>query len=147
MAMKMVKQHMTAAESYSETPAATPDRALDVGCAVGGMTFALAEHFKQAVGVDTSVAFVRTAESLKEQDLEYRCKTEGEASTSRVAPWNLDESVRKRCCFHHLPSDAGRALVPASLPPDVLGEGFDLVLGCNLLCRLESPRAWLEALP
>ena len=30
MAMKMVKQHMKAAESYRATPAATPDRALDV---------------------------------------------------------------------------------------------------------------------
>ncbi len=147
MAMKMVKQHMKAAESYRETPTATPDRALDVGCAVGGMTFALATHFKEVVGVDTSVSFVRTAENLLQQDLEYPCKTEGDAATYRVAPWNLDESVRERCRFHHIEPDAGRLLVPSDLPADLLGEGFDLVLGCNLLCRLESPRTWLEALP
>lgn len=147
IAMKMVKRHMEAAESYSETPAATLDRALDVGCAVGGMTFALAEHFNQAIGVDTSASFIRAAADMQDRQIEYSCKTEGSATTTRVAPRNLDDSVRKRCQFCHLKPEAGVPLAPSCLPADLLGEGFDLVLGCNLLCRLESPRTWLQTLP
>ena len=41
------------------------DRALDVGCAVGGATFQLSKYFKEAVGVDFSHAFVNTSNVLK----------------------------------------------------------------------------------
>jgi len=40
-------------------------RALDVGCAVGGATFALARHFSAAHGIDFSAAFVAAANRLK----------------------------------------------------------------------------------
>jgi SAM-dependent methyltransferase len=131
----------------SESSATPTGRALDVGCAVGGMSFALAEHFKEVVGVDTSAAFVRTAQELKTQDREYRFKTEGSAATLRVASCNeLETEVRRRCCFHRLDTEQGSAL-PSALPVDLLGDGFDLILGCNLLCRLGQPTDWLKSLP
>jgi trans-aconitate methyltransferase len=40
-------------------------RALDVGCAVGGATFALARHFSAAHGIDYSAAFVAAAKRLQ----------------------------------------------------------------------------------
>ena len=41
------------------------EHALDVGCAVGGSTFALSSRFQHVVGVDTSHAFIHAACSLQ----------------------------------------------------------------------------------
>ena len=41
------------------------EHALDVGCAVGGSTFALSSRFQHVVGVDTSNAFIQAACSLQ----------------------------------------------------------------------------------
>ena len=40
-------------------------RALDIGCAVGGSSFALATQFEEVVGVDFSHAFIDTANAMK----------------------------------------------------------------------------------
>lgn len=39
--------------------------ALDVGCAVGASTFALARHFENVVGIDFSASFIKAAEALR----------------------------------------------------------------------------------
>ena len=42
-----------------------PGRVLDIGCAVGGLSFALSEHFDEVVGIDFSQHFVDAANEMK----------------------------------------------------------------------------------
>ena len=39
-----------------------PVTALDLGCAVGGSSFALARAFQQVIGVDSSAHFIKSAQ-------------------------------------------------------------------------------------
>eukprot|EP00439_Symbiodinium_sp_Y106_P084043 s679_g24.t2 len=78
------------------------EHALDVGCAVGGNTFALSSRFQHVVGVDTSHAFIQAACSLQR---------------TKSLPYMLPGRSR-----------------------------FDLILACNVLCRLRTPRSWLSSL-
>ncbi|NEN94323.1 MAG: 5-histidylcysteine sulfoxide synthase [Moorea sp. SIO3I7] len=112
------------------------DRALDVGCSVGGSTFELARGFESVLGIDLSVTFIEAAQTLRREGrLVYRRRDEGEnTSEAEVClPENLD---RSRVTFRR--ADA------CALPPELVG--FDVVLGANLICRLPSPRAFLSRL-
>ncbi|CAE7890753.1 unnamed protein product [Symbiodinium microadriaticum] len=108
------------------------EHALDVGCAVGGSTFALSSRFQHVVGVDTSHAFIHAACSLQRSgSLPYMLPGRGESWASIPGT-----SEPARCSF---------ACV------DVMdfmhsGSRFDLILACNVLCRLRTPRAWLSSL-
>ncbi|WP_202220738.1 putative 4-mercaptohistidine N1-methyltransferase [Okeania sp. KiyG1] len=111
-------------------------QALDVGCAVGGSTFALAREFQSVLGIDLSATFIEAAETLRrEGQLTYRRREEGENTSVAEAqlPAGLD---RGRVTFRR--ADA------CALPPELVG--FDAVLAANLLCRLASPRAFLGRL-
>lgn len=111
---------------------APKERALDIGCAVGGASFRLAESFQSVIGVDLSERFINTARELKENKSAcYTCKVEGEIFESRravIAPeWASRVEFRQ--------ADA------CSLPSEYLD--FDAVLIANVLCRLSSPSACL----
>ncbi len=109
-------------------------RALDVGCSVGGMSFQLARHFDEVVGVDFSHAFVDAAESMRGAGAaEYTATIEAEITEVREAavPEDVD---RGRLSFEQ--GDA------CALRGDI-GQ-FDAVLAANLLCRLPQPRAFLQ---
>lgn len=111
-------------------------RALDVGCAVGGLSFELARTYGEVLGVDLSASFVRAAERLREDGrLTYRRHDEGElgAPCEAVVDPTID---RRRARFRR--ADA------CALPPEL--HGFDAVVLANLLCRLPSPRAVLGRL-
>ena len=110
------------------------DRALDIGCAVGGACFELARTFSDVVGIDLSQSFIDTATELKQTGKwEYVCKDEGERKSSHTI--QLDLAIdRSRAQF--LVGDA------CALPAD-LGQ-FDVVLMANLLCRLPDPTACLQ---
>jgi len=98
---------------------------LDVGCAVGGASFAASRlGFDEVLGVDFSQRFVDAATSL--------------AAGSHVGRVSLPEP-RPDCRFLR-----GDATDPAFLTS--LGT-FDAVLAANLLCRLPDPREFLRALP
>lgn len=111
-------------------------RALDIGCAVGGASFELARAYREVLGVDLSRAFLDAAERLKRDgELPHRCRDEGELAhtvSARVAA----EIERERVSFRQ--ADA------CSLPAELTD--FDGVLIANLLCRLPSPRALLGRL-
>lgn len=108
------------------------NRALDVGCAVGGATFTLAEKFQEVIGVDLSEQFIRTARELQEKSqLAYKVKVEGDIYEDHVA--RVSREAAQRSTFRQ--ADA------CSLPPEYLN--FDAVLLANLLCRLPSPGACL----
>merc|ERR1711871_627009 len=110
-------------------------RALDVGCAVGGMSFELARHFDEVVGIDTFQSFVMKARKIKQKgscSISYLM----EGNIKEVREVSLDPSIdRSRCTFQ-----TGDA---CALRPDI--GSFDAVLPSNLLCRLPEPHAFLQS--
>jgi putative 4-mercaptohistidine N1-methyltranferase len=110
-------------------------RALDIGCAVGGSSFALASAFEKVVGVDLSKQFIDTAQSLKENlKFPYQVKIEGDIYEEALA--SAEPGAADRVEFRQ--ADA------CSLPAEFID--FDAVLIANLLCRLPSPGACLGRL-
>lgn len=112
-------------------------RALDLGCAVGRSSFELACHCREVVGIDYSRAFIAAAERLRAAGvLHYTMPEEGRRGRECEARVPVD-SARSRVSF-----EVGDA---QNLRPD-LGS-FDVVIACNLICRLSRPMALLERLP
>ncbi|WOO39988.1 putative 4-mercaptohistidine N1-methyltransferase [Rubellicoccus peritrichatus] len=112
-------------------------RALDVGCSVGRSTFELAKHCKEVIGIDFSQSFIEAAQILGAKGfLDYGRKYEGQISLRSVAavPEVID---RSRASFE---------VGDAQYLRDDLGQ-FDLVLACNLICRLPDPMLFLRRLP
>jgi 5-histidylcysteine sulfoxide synthase/putative 4-mercaptohistidine N1-methyltranferase len=110
-------------------------RILDIGCAVGGSTFALAEQSGAAtLGVDLSGSFIRTALELKNNgSLRYKQSEEGDIASWREA--RVESQIARE------KSDFRRADACA-LPPDFVD--YDAVLMANLLCRVPSPMSVLQ---
>jgi len=105
----------------------TRARALDLGCAVGASSFALAETFDEVIGIDFSSTFIQAATPL-----------------AREGEFRTPERV-----YH--PSSEPRKCVPVFQTGDACaldpGLGtFDAVLMANLLCRLPDPAACLSGL-
>lgn len=113
-----------------------PKRALDVGCAVGGSSFALAGHCEKVVGIDYSAQFIAAADALRAgKALSIDYKIEGDRrETLKILP--PEQDLRQRVRF-----ERGDAM---NLKPD-LGS-FDLVIAINLICRLSHPSRFLERL-
>lgn len=111
--------------------------ALDVGCAVGRSSFELARYCEAVIGIDFSNAFVNAGTALvHEGQLAYERLEQGCVSTPCKA--TIDPSIdRSRVHFEH-----GDAQVLRS----DLGV-FDVVLACNLICRLPEPIRFLQRLP
>eukprot|EP00597_Dinobryon_sp_UTEXLB2267_P008399 CAMPEP_0170096326 /NCGR_PEP_ID=MMETSP0019_2-20121128/28511_1 /TAXON_ID=98059 /ORGANISM="Dinobryon sp., Strain UTEXLB2267" /LENGTH=265 /DNA_ID=CAMNT_0010318279 /DNA_START=69 /DNA_END=866 /DNA_ORIENTATION=+ len=113
------------------------NRALDVGCAVGGTSFQLAKYFKEVVGIDFSKHFVDAAVAMKESSsMDIDILKQGQIfQKSKV---HVDSSIdRSKVTF--LQGDA------CNLEPS-LGQ-FNAVIASNLLCRLPSPRKFLLDIP
>jgi putative 4-mercaptohistidine N1-methyltranferase len=112
-------------------------RALDIGCAVGRSSFELSRHANEVLGIDFSRAFIDAADRLRAgQALDGEIPIEG---TRKLA---FTASVPEGTVPERVSFEVGDA---TALRPD-LG-AFDLVLAANLLCRLPSPRAFLDRLP
>lgn len=108
-------------------------KALDIGCAVGGASFKLAERFDEVTGVDLSERFIDAAKELKlKKALDYNYKIE--ANIYGKATAKINDDVAARANFRQ--ADA------CALPAEYLD--FDVVLMANLLCRLPSPSACLS---
>jgi len=112
-------------------------RALDLGCSVGRSSFELARHCREVIGIDYSQAFIDAANRLV---LEGRHSTtrldEGSATTQLMV--EVDAAIdRSRVSFEQ--GDA------QSIREDI-GQ-FDLVIACNLICRLPEPMRLLRRLP
>ena len=104
-------------------------RALDLGCAVGRSTFELARHYQEVIGIDYSHIFINAANSLK-RDGSCMASRQDEGSITTNLEIQVDTSIdRTRVSF-----EQGDAL---SIRDDI-GQ-FDLVLACNLICRLKEP--------
>ena len=104
-------------------------RALDLGCAVGRSTFELARDYQEVIGIDYSHIFIKAANSLK-HDGSCMASRQDEGSVTTNLELQVDTSIdRTRVSF-----EQGDAL---SIRDDI-GQ-FDLVLACNLICRLKEP--------
>jgi 5-histidylcysteine sulfoxide synthase/putative 4-mercaptohistidine N1-methyltranferase len=123
-------------EKLAKEHGCTFDRAIDVGCAVGGATFALSNTFEQVIGIDISAQFIDTAQAIQSGlQVPYSMVIEGNIKSSEHAQ-RPATSRPERITFRR--GDA------CSLPAEYAG--FDAVLAANLLCRLPSPRAFLGRL-
>ena len=114
------------------------EKALDLGCSVGRSSFELTKHFDSVLGIDYSQAFIDSANELK-QNKSTSFKIQDEGNLYRDVKVNLpgDVSAEK---VSFLKGDA------QALKKILKEEHYDndLVLACNLLCRLPEPVAFLE---
>lgn len=112
-------------------------RALDLGCSVGGSAFELTKHFEEVVGIDFSQHFVDAGNTMKRDgQMDYEVMEQGSIFSKRMAA--LPEGVHpSKVTFEQ--GDA------TNLSRD-LGT-FDHILASNLMCRLPSPRKFLDAVP
>jgi putative 4-mercaptohistidine N1-methyltranferase len=112
-------------------------RALDLGCAVGRSTFELARFCPEVVGIDFSQAFVDAAERLRRDGVHPATRSdEGESTTALTVA--VDPAV-----------DRSRVRFEQGDAQDLRGDlgTFDVVLACNLICRLPDPMKLLRRLP
>jgi len=120
--------------ALNDKTAGRRSRALDIGCAVGGSAFELARYFDEVVGVDFSQHFIDAANEMKVNGTKsYEMMKQGQIFFTRTAsvPTGVD---RTRIQFQQ--GDACNMNTS-------LGK-FDVVLASNLLCRLPSPRKFVD---
>ncbi|MGJ8637975.1 MAG: putative 4-mercaptohistidine N1-methyltransferase [Opitutaceae bacterium] len=111
-------------------------RALDLGCSVGRSSFELARHCEAVIGIDYSHAFIDAAKRLQQHGVHPATRLdEGSASTQLEV--GVDSSIdRSRVSFEQGDAQAIRGDI---------GQ-FDVVIACNLICRLPEPLKVLNRL-
>ena len=125
------------AELVDTTALSANARGLEIGCAVGRASFELARSCASVVGIDYSKTFIQAATTLAaDGQLAYRRLESGNTYTDCIA--HVEPAVdRSRVCFEQ--GDAQNLR-------DDLGQ-FEVVLACNLICRLAEPTRLLKRLP
>jgi SAM-dependent methyltransferase len=115
-------------------------RALDIGCGVGRFTFELAQVADAVTGIDNSMSFIAAARSLAKKRSASVCVHEsgGDFATRKIVlPKNfLSANVR---------FEVGDALKVKGLLRE--SGPYYIVAAINLVCRLPSPRRFLQQLP
>ena len=112
-------------------------RALDLGCAVGRITFELSKLCETVIGIDYSESFINAANLIKGSGTaSLRLTREGSLGTPAEVRLSSD-FARDRVSFlqgnaQDLPASLGR---------------FDVVILANLLDRVPQPRKVLQKLP
>lgn len=119
--------------------------ALDIGCAVGGSSFALAQAFKHVDAFDYSHSFIDLANRMKAHEkVSFQIPIEADIHESVVAVHEpgITEDITSRVDFF-----VGDACQLFKMKNEkLIKEGYDGVLLSNLLCRLPDPQACLAAL-
>jgi putative 4-mercaptohistidine N1-methyltranferase len=112
-------------------------RALDLGCAVGRSSFELARHCAMVIGVDYSQAFIDAANRMQADGCHLATRLDEGSATTR-----LDLSIHQAIDRSRVSFEQG----DAQFIREDIGQ-FDLVVACNLICRLPEPMRLLERLP
>jgi putative 4-mercaptohistidine N1-methyltranferase len=112
-------------------------RALDLGCSVGRSSFELARHCKEVIGIDYSQAFIDAANRLVVEGQHPATRLDEGSATTQLMVEVDPEIDRSQVSFEqgdaqNIREDIGR---------------FDLVIACNLICRLPEPMRLLRRLP
>ena len=113
-------------------------RGLDIGCAVGRLTFELARVVDHAVGLDNSQTLIRAARSIAATGRAVVHRLEERDTQSKVTV-TLPRQLRRRSVEFHVADAENLAAFT--------GQPFDVVLAVNLLCRLRNPKKFLAQLP
>jgi SAM-dependent methyltransferase len=108
---------------------------LDVGCAVGRMTFELARKLGHVTGVDNSRTFIRAAQRMQRTGM-ARVRVHDEGSRYR------EINVR-----HQTTGQVSFQVGDAQNLGKLAGAPFDVVAAINLMCRLPEPRRFFAQLP
>jgi len=112
-------------------------RALDLGCAVGRSSFELARHCQEVVGIDYSQAFIDGANRMQVDGVHWATRLDEGTATTQLE-LTVDSKIdRSRVSFEQGDAQMIRADI---------GQ-FDLVIACNLICRLPEPMRLLKRLP
>eukprot|EP00434_Breviolum_minutum_P034278 symbB.v1.2.030332.t1/scaffold3406.1/size57470/4 len=103
------------------------------------MTFGLSQHFQSVTGIDLSMAFIEVCSTLqRRRAVPYALPGTSSFDETKVKAAIVGKRLcPERCNF--LCVDAMEFLQT--------GAKFDLILACNVLCRLSQPRDWLAMLP
>lgn len=119
---------------------ASPDQrgsVLDLGCGVGASAVALSPHFDRVLALDYSRRFIEAARQLMDVG-QMQLNVPDEAN--QVKPYAIALPADSRPeRIEWMQGDAQK--LPSEIGP------FDLVLACNLLCRLSRPLELLKRLP
>ena len=111
-------------------------RALDLGCSVGRSTFELARHCSEVIGIDYSQAFIDAANRMKTAGMHAAWRLD-EGSATSLLDLKVDAAIDPNR-VHFEAGDAQRIR-------DDIGQ-FDVVIACNLICRLPEPMRLLQRL-
>jgi 5-histidylcysteine sulfoxide synthase/putative 4-mercaptohistidine N1-methyltranferase len=112
-------------------------KALDLGCAVGRLSFELSKKFKKVVGIDFSARFIQAAIGLQEKGaLRYILQDEGELTSFRSTSLEELELLGNHENIEFIQGDA------CNLKP-IFNE-FDLIFMGNLVDRLYDPEKLLR---
>lgn len=110
------------------------NRALDLGCAVGGASLALSESFNEVVGIDFSHSLIESANRLiKLREARISIATEGE----------LTRTARVSVPLHSNPQRVTFVQGDAMNLDQRIGQ-FDFLLMANLIDRLPDPKLCLS---
>ena len=124
-------------------PERVNNRALDIGCAVGGSSFELAKHFDHVEAFDFSASFIETAKQMQSgSDIRFNVPIEADIKAEVIAKHEegVTSDVLKKVRFF-----TGDACQLQQYSGEI--GTFDGVVMSNLLCRLPDPVACLDGMP
>lgn len=111
-------------------------RALDLGCSVGRSSFELARVCGEVIGIDYSHAFVDAAKRLQADGVHPATRLD-EGSATTALQVRVDEAIdRSRVSFEQGDAQCVREDIGS----------FDVVIACNLICRVPEPMKVLSRL-
>jgi 5-histidylcysteine sulfoxide synthase/putative 4-mercaptohistidine N1-methyltranferase len=113
------------------------NKALDIGCATGRLSFELTKYFNKVDGIDFSARFIQVGTALKEDStLKYKSFSEGESyDTKSINIKDLGyESTKSKVEFYQGDACNLKAQFNA----------YDMIIGTNLIDRLYDPRLFLN---
>jgi len=124
-------------EGIDKTLVPNRAQALDLGCSVGRSSFELARFCDKVIGIDYSQSFIDAANRLKTDERHPATRLdEGSAKTA------FSIEVAAEIDRSHVQFEQGDA---QDIRSDI-GQ-FDIVIACNLICRLPEPMRLLNRLP
>jgi len=128
----------------SLNPTRTNNRALDIGCAVGGSSFELAKSFDHVEAFDFSESFINSAKKMQvNESITFSIPIEGDIlkEVRAVHDSNISDETLNKVNFF-----TGDACKLKDYAENESIGTFDGVVMSNLLCRLPDPVACLDGM-